>query len=253
MKLSSFTLLLIAVSSTCRAQISVEANGAGKSQAHSSSHSTSVTTSSDGKTTVKTTVTVIDGVKKTITETTDQNGVTTRKESPESIPLAVDVPRPWIGLRVGEVSAILRDQLDLSKDEGLTIEMVAKNGPASRAQLRVGDLLLSLGERSLATSEALSKALLEHKVGEKTKVVIMRKAKRITLEVELGEAPKTDHAKVPSALLNGVAKGSVKSVNLNVNGAGIESVLENPDLPENFKESIRAMQKALREFEKKGK
>ena len=87
--------------------------------------STSVTTTSDGKTTVKKTVTVIDGVRKVVIETTDENGKTTREEiggNPTK-----ENTEPWIGVRVSEVPQILRDQLGLGEDEGLAVDLLSAN------------------------------------------------------------------------------------------------------------------------------
>lgn len=90
-----------------------------------------------------------------------------------------------------------------------------------------------------------------HKVGDKTKVTIMRKAKRVDLSIDLGKEPSNDVIKVPEIMLENFRKGSIESVDLKTSGAGIESILENPDIPDDFKASIRAMQKKLKEFEKK--
>jgi hypothetical protein len=248
MKINLLTLLLVAVCSSGQAQVATERSRVTSSSSGSGQTSESVTTTSDGKTTVKTTVTVVDGVKTTVTETTDAEGNTTRKESNDSATKKAVVP--WIGLRVGEIPQILRDQLDLSKDEGLVVELVAQDSPASRAEIRAGDLLLALGESSLSSSKQLSEELLKRKIGEEIKITIMRKAKRIPVQVELEESPKKAQLKIPSDLLDGFEKGAVESVDLEVNGGGIESVLENPDLPEEFKQSIREMRKALREFKK---
>lgn len=240
---------LMAVWASCGAQITILETNVTESSASSGGSSKSVTTTSDGKTTVKTTVTIVDGVKKVVTETTDENGKVTRKESGD--PSSKKIPGTWIGLRVGEVPKILRDQLDLAENEGLVVELVAENSPSSRAGIRIGDLLLTLGEKSVATSKQLSEELLNRKVGEKTKATIMRKAKRIDLKIELEEAPKREGVKVPKNLLEGFGQNSIKSVDLDVSGAGIDAILDNPDLPESFKKSIRAMQKTLQEFEKK--
>lgn len=79
----------------------------------------------------------------------------------------------------------------------------------------------------------------------------MRKAKRVDLSIDLGKEPSNDVIKVPEIMLENFRKGSIESVDLKTSRAGIESILENPDIPDDFKASIRAMQKKLKEFEKK--
>lgn len=253
MKPQLFTVLLLAAWSPCVAQTTFSQHESTHSSSGFSSgsgtSSRSVTTTSDGKKTVKTTVTIVNGVKKVVTETTDENGKTTRTESggEESAQSA----SPWIGLRVADVSKVLRNQLDLADNEGLVVEMVAKNSPAQQAKIEVGDLLLALGESPVSSPEQLSAELLNYKVGDKTKVTIMRKAKRVDLSIDLGKEPSNDVIKVPEILLENFGKGSIESVDLKTSGAGIESILKNPDIPDDFKASIRAMQKKLKEFEKK--
>lgn len=58
---------------------------------------------------------------------------------------------------------------------------------------------------------------------------------------------------VPESLREGVEKLSVVSVDVDVTGRGFVDSLNNPDLSESFKKTIRELHKSLREFEKKNK
>lgn len=200
---------------------------------------------------MKKTVTVIDGVRKVVIETTDGNGETTRTESGGSPDQAGS--DPWIGVKVSEVPAILRDQLDLAGDEGLAVELVAGESPAMKAGIRKGDLLLTVAEKGVASKEGLSESLLKHQPGDEVAVVIMRKAKRMELAIQLATAPEVAKKVVPEGLLQELEKSTVESVDVDVSGQGFDALLNNPDLPDSFKETIRGMQKSLREFEKNKK
>jgi len=213
-----------------------------------------VTVTSDGKNTIKRTVTVVDGIEKVVTETTDENGKTTRRES-GSVE-AKEPAGPWMGIRVKGVSEILRGQLDLSDDEGLVVELVASGGPSEKAGIRKGDLLLALGESAVSTSAELAKELQKLKTGDTAGATIMRKGKRSTVDIELGAPPAMKGGNAPKSLTEGLEKRSAKSVDIAVDGADIsavfDSVLDDPSLPNSFKESVRGMQKMLRDFEKDG-
>ena len=213
--------------------------------------STSVTTTSDGKTTVKKTVTVIDGVRKVVIETTDENGKTTRTESDGTT--AAKTNGPWIGVRVSEVPEILRDQLGIPGNEGLAVEVVAKESPAMKSGIKKGDLLLKINDDPVSSKESLSKSLQKSKAGDEVRVTLMRKAKRLEIGVVLEKSPESETKTVPESLLKGLEKSSIESVDVDVSGKGFESLLNNPDLPESFKERIREMQKSLDDFEKKKK
>ena len=255
MKSPVLILTLMTCWSPCLAQVAQthpEFSQTNESSSTSSGTSSrSVTTTSDGKTTVKTTVTIVNGVKKVVTETTDEFGRTTTKVTGGQETTQPQNLKPWIGLRVEEVSKVLRNQLDLADNEGLVVEMVAKDSPSQRAKIKVGDLLLALGEAPVSSPKQLADELLNYKVGDQTKITIMRKAKRVALDIGLAQSPSKDDKKVPQDLLDDFGKGSIESVDLNVTGGGIESILENPDIPDDFKETIKDMQKRLQEFEKK--
>jgi S1-C subfamily serine protease len=61
--------------------------------------------------------------------------------------------------------------------------------PAQRAGLRPGDLIVSLGGRTIATPSDLGEAVLTHKPGDTVEVVVQRNGNRETLEVTLGTRP----------------------------------------------------------------
>lgn len=251
MKATLLPLTLILALGPCLGQISSKTETfqrSGRVSEGGQASSTSVTMTSDGKTTVKKTVTVIDGIRKEVIETTDENGETTRTES-DSRPESAD-SGPWIGLKVSEVPDILRDQLGFAGDEGVAVEVVAEGGPAMVAGLQKGDLLLTVGEQGVASKEALTASLSNHQPGDEVSVVIMRKAKRQELTIKLAEVPAESEKALPEGLLEGIRKSSVERVDVEVAGKGFDALLNNPDLPEDFKQTIREMQKTLREFEK---
>jgi predicted esterase len=70
-----------------------------------------------------------------------------------------------------------------------TVNQVLEKGPAHRAGLERGDVLVKLGGAAIATQEELAQALRKHKPGDKVAVEVRRGQKRLTLTVELGSAP----------------------------------------------------------------
>lgn len=234
-----------------------------------STNKQTVTVTSDGKRTIKKTVTVRDGKEEVTTETTDENGKTTvdrgagANGGPNKDPGAAGPQDgPWLGLRVKETPAALRDQLDLAEDEGVLVDVVAPDGPASKAGLKVNDLLLKLAERKLGTPQDLRDALKEHKAGETVAIEVLSKGKRSTVEVTLGERPANEGAQEPpqdakdllekarKMLENQPGNGKVE-VEVSGSAAGLDAVLNNPDVPEDFKKTVREMQQKMLDFEKK--
>lgn len=249
-----------------RADANATATG---NETKTSTNKQTVTVTSDGKRTIKKTVTVRDGKEEVTTETTDENGKTTvdrgdgANGGPNKDPGAAGPQDgPWLGLRVKETPAALRDQLDLAEDEGVLVDVVAPDGPASKAGLKVNDLLLKLAERKLGTPQDLRDALKEHKAGETVAIEVLSKGKRSTVEVTLGERPANEGAQEPpqdakdllekarKMLENQPGNGKVE-VEVSGSAAGLDAVLNNPDVPEDFKKTVREMQQKMLDFEKK--
>lgn len=256
-------------SSTSNGNANADARAAATgNETKTSTNKQTVTVTSDGKRTIKKTVTVRDGKEEVTTETTDENGKTTVDRgdganggSNKDPGAAGPQDGPWLGLRVKDTPAALRDQLDLAEDEGVLVDVVAPDGPAAKAGLKVNDLLLKLADRKLAMPQDLRDALKEHKAGETVAIEVLSKGKRSTVEVTLGERPANEGAQEPPQdakdMLDKARKmletepgnGKVE-VEVSGSAAGLDAVLNNPNVPEDFKKTVREMQQKMLDFEK---
>ena len=61
---------------------------------------------------------------------------------------ATAAARPWLGVYTQEVTSDLRDGLDLRGD-GVLVNRVVDGGPADRAGLRRGDLVIHFNSRAV--------------------------------------------------------------------------------------------------------
>lgn len=71
--------------------------------------------------------------------------------------------------------------------EGLKIMGVAENGPAAKAGLQGGDVIVALGESKITGIETFDSALRKFKPGDKTKVKVRRGDKILEVEVTFGK------------------------------------------------------------------
>ena len=75
---------------------------------------------------------------------------------------------------------------DFAQDKpGYALSGVTKGGPAERAGLRTGDIIVGLGESRIGNLEDFDSALRKHKAGDKVPVQIQRGTDTLTLEVTL--------------------------------------------------------------------
>jgi S1-C subfamily serine protease len=96
------------------------------------------------------------------------------------------VSRPWLGVTVLES---FEAAYGVPTDEGLYVATVTAGGPAASAGVRVGDSLMAVDGRHTHSRQDLSDALMQHKVGEKVTLTLLRAGATTTLQVTLGERP----------------------------------------------------------------
>ena len=81
-----------------------------------------------------------------------------------------------VGLQTVAIPASLQQQLQIEQDTGVMALSVEENGPASRAGLMLGDVLLALSGQPLTRPEALHMALDPSSVGQELPFTILRGA-----------------------------------------------------------------------------
>ncbi|MCJ0764358.1 DegQ family serine endoprotease [Variovorax terrae] len=93
-----------------------------------------------------------------------------------------------LGVAVQEVNQTLADSFKLDKPNGALVSSVEKNGPADKAGLQPGDVILSLNGQPIVSSGDLPAALGLAAPGDKVKLEIWRKGGRDTVTAQLGNA-----------------------------------------------------------------
>lgn len=89
-----------------------------------------------------------------------------------------------LGVQPAELPAALASE---SRRSALLVAQVARGGPAEAAGLLVGDLLLAIGGRALASSEALIEALGTHAPGDTLQLELARGGALTSVAITLGE------------------------------------------------------------------
>ncbi|HLA24724.1 MAG TPA: trypsin-like peptidase domain-containing protein [bacterium] len=98
------------------------------------------------------------------------------------------VVRPYAGLVWGgDVDENMARQYNLAVDHGIIVREVDANGPAARAGIRQGDVIVALDGRRINNWNDFIRELFTKKPGDRVRVEIARDGDRRTVEMTLAE------------------------------------------------------------------
>ncbi len=98
------------------------------------------------------------------------------------------IVRPWLGARTQSVTMDLAQGLGLDRPVGALIGDVYPGGPAARAGLRTGDVVLEVDEREVSDAGALRYRIGTREPGETITLQVMRNGHTFTAQMPM-EAP----------------------------------------------------------------
>ncbi len=101
------------------------------------------------------------------------------------------IVRPWLGASGETVTADMASSLGLKRPEGVVISRLYPGGPADRAGLRVGDVMIGIDGKPVNDIQAVRFRVATLKVGEDATFTILRAGREMTLRIALTPAPAT--------------------------------------------------------------
>ncbi len=96
------------------------------------------------------------------------------------------VRRGWLGVSVQDLTPELAEAFHVKENKGALVADVVKNGPAYKAGIRRGDIIVSYGGKAVSDASTLRNLVALTRVGKEVPVEIIRKAKHKTLSVVVG-------------------------------------------------------------------
>ncbi|MEN8761357.1 MAG: DegQ family serine endoprotease [Thiogranum sp.] len=99
------------------------------------------------------------------------------------------VSRGWLGVLIQDVTLELAESFGMSKPQGALVAKVMPDSPAEKAEIQVGDIVVSFNGKQVDRSSSLPPVVGSTPVGKKVPVEVMRQGRSETLWVKLGELP----------------------------------------------------------------
>jgi Do/DeqQ family serine protease len=107
--------------------------------------------------------------------------------------------RAWLGAAVQPVDADLASSLGLSRPEGVLVDRVYPDGPAARAGIAKGDVILTIDGRPVEDPKALNFGLAIGTLGEDARLDVWRRGHQVEVSLPL-ETPPYRPAPEPTTL-----------------------------------------------------
>jgi len=99
------------------------------------------------------------------------------------------VIRGWLGINIQQITEELSESFGMADTKGALIAGVGKDSPAEKGGLLAGDIILKFNNKQIVTSTDLPKFVGNTKPITTVPVEILRKGKKSTLQVKIGEMP----------------------------------------------------------------
>jgi serine protease Do len=108
------------------------------------------------------------------------------------------VTRGWLGVGIQPVTQELAEAFGLKEQKGALVSQVFEDGPAEKAGIQAGDIILEFDRQTIDDSRGLPRMVASTPVGKAVTIKLFRNGETITREVTLGEMKEaTKVAKAP--------------------------------------------------------
>ncbi|MEK6536078.1 MAG: trypsin-like peptidase domain-containing protein, partial [Actinomycetota bacterium] len=115
--------------------------------------------------------------------------INTAKQAMEQILSKGSVEYAWLGVIGQTVDAETARKQGLSVEKGALISEVVAGAPAEQAGIKVGDIIVKIGDQDMASMENVSGYLAEQRPGDRIKVTYIRDKESHDVEIELTKRP----------------------------------------------------------------
>lgn len=99
------------------------------------------------------------------------------------------ITRGWLGAYLSDINDDIKQQLNYKNSNGVYIQGTFKNGPAKRAGILPGDIIIKINNVAIKNSSNAIKIVSELQPGKPYPIEIYRRGRTISFSVVIGERP----------------------------------------------------------------
>ena len=104
----------------------------------------------------------------------------------EQLRISGKVERGWIGVHIQPVTPDIADSLGLDRPRGALVTDVDPNGPAAKAKLMPGDVILSFDNKPIERSRLLPRVVADSQANHIVRLALWRDGRDVTADIKVG-------------------------------------------------------------------
>lgn len=138
--------------------------------------------------------------------------------------------RGWIGVRIQTVTDEIAESLGLKKTKGALVSSITPDGPAEKAGLQPGDIILQFNGKKIKEMREVPRIVAETKINSEAPLVIWRNNKEIKTKISVAELEKAED----DGLLGESSESSDTPQGVAIEKLGLSANTLNDNLREDF-------------------
>jgi serine protease Do len=104
------------------------------------------------------------------------------------------IRRGWLGVRIQAVTQDIADSLGLDKGRGALVSSVTPDGPAAKAGIQAGDVILNFDGKEVPEMRRLPLMVAETDADKTVPITVFRKGEKVELKIKVGELSAKEEA-----------------------------------------------------------
>jgi serine protease Do len=108
------------------------------------------------------------------------------------------VTRAWLGVYIQDLTPEMAEKFGLPEPKGALVADVSKGGPAEKAGIKRGDVILKVDDKEITSVSELQTRIRSHLPGDRVRLELWRDRKSMIVEATLGELKEESGLEIPS-------------------------------------------------------
>lgn len=106
--------------------------------------------------------------------------------------------RGWLGVKIQSVTEEIAESVGVKENTGAMVSSVTPNGPAAKAGIEAGDVVLKFDGKEISTMRGLPRVVAQTPIGKTVDVELLRKGQKKSVRVAIGRLVEDEAASAES-------------------------------------------------------